>query len=748
MPLVTSNGIDIPFTSSADQLVAESKRVIAELDKISAKTKERRKAMEEAARAEQSSLGKSRSSWTELNSAVMLGKQAVEAVKKAYSFAREGAQIDFLQGKFDNLSRSIGTTSATLMGDLRDATKGTLSDMELMASVTDLVGLGLANSHDEAVRLAKVSAGLGMNMNQLVLTLTNMTTMRFDALNVRVDGFKDKVKALEDQGYSADAAFKEAFLQQAEAQLLTVGNAADSALGSFMKLEAAGKNISDSLKDMAGDALAEDVGRLAWQLTNVKDIAETMVNLRKGGAGGRFFGLLDMQDLQIAAEARVELLDQRAALENLKDEYPGAAQAVDNMGVSLEDAEQTAKEYAEQLKVISDENKEFIGTLEKVAGNLDKYKEGLAEADAKLAAGDITTKEHAATVAALAGQYEEASKRIVASLLEMKYMADGTFTDEEMVQYMLGLEKLGLITEEDRQATLALYQEATNLHTELGAGAQPMNMYDTMLERLGGRSEDAREEFISMKESQAELAESLRKDAVPAVGALNVALANIKDQQVYVDIYFREHGGSGATFTAPAIGGGAGYQTGIHLEGAGRAAGGPLADGWTVVGDAPGGRWTPYTEVVAPWGYVYDAKTSKAMKDSGMLDGAMALAGGGSVGGRSPVTGSGRAGSGSTGGRNPKTNPGTAPRSSGQTSGTLTGAQAEADAQETAALLAPELEQASNTAAAIGASQQMTARQQNDLIAETNELLRTLIAKTPGATDMARANTAAQSKFS
>ena len=80
-------------------------------------------------------------------------------------------------------------------------------------------------------------------MNQLVLTLTNQTTMRFDALGVSVADFDEKVKALEESGLSAQDAFTEAFLQQAEEQIEKVGSAADTTMGNFMQLEAAVKTF-------------------------------------------------------------------------------------------------------------------------------------------------------------------------------------------------------------------------------------------------------------------------------------------------------------------------------------------------------------------------------------------------------------------------------------------------------------------------------------------------------------------------
>jgi hypothetical protein len=211
-------------------------------------------------------------SWTEMNQMFTLveGKlrQVYQAFKKTYEFAREGAELEFTIGKFDRLSESIGTTTDALLKDLKEATDGTMSDMELMGAATDFMTLGLAKSHDEVVRLSTVSSQLGMDMNQLVLTLTNQTTMRFDALGVAVDGFDEKVKALKDSGMDANAAFTEAFLQQAEEQIAKVGSVTDETLGSFMRFEAAIDNLATKAKMNAAPAM-EDLIKVMTDGINV-----------------------------------------------------------------------------------------------------------------------------------------------------------------------------------------------------------------------------------------------------------------------------------------------------------------------------------------------------------------------------------------------------------------------------------------------------------------------------------------------
>lgn len=190
---------------------------------------------------------------------------AVIAAKKAIDFAKEGAELEFMRGKFDRLAMSVDTTSEALVKDLRNATRGTLSDAKLMASATDFMSLGLAKTRDEVVRLTRVAGALGMDMNQLVLTLTNQTTMRFDQLGVAVDGFDERVKKLKETGMDANAAFTEAFLQQAEDQIKKVGDIADTNAGKIMQLEATLANLGDTAKLAAAPAL----GALAVELNRV-----------------------------------------------------------------------------------------------------------------------------------------------------------------------------------------------------------------------------------------------------------------------------------------------------------------------------------------------------------------------------------------------------------------------------------------------------------------------------------------------
>ena len=221
------------------------------------------------------------------------------ALKEFYETAKEGAQLEYARTKFDNLAESIGIVSDALLVDLREATRGTVSDAELVAGAANFMALGLADTHDEVVRLTRVAGALGMNMNQLVLTLTNKTTMRFDQLGVAVEGFDEKVKALEATGLSAQEAFTEAFLQQAEEQIQRVGDISETSAGKIMQMESAFKNLGDAIKlSMADtmDVFAPAMATLANNITNNVKIGDEFTNVINGLRNAQKYGLIDADE--------------------------------------------------------------------------------------------------------------------------------------------------------------------------------------------------------------------------------------------------------------------------------------------------------------------------------------------------------------------------------------------------------------------------------------------------------------------
>lgn len=224
---------------------------------------------------------------------VGFGTVAVGA-KAAFSALESGVELGETQRKFDRLAVSIGTTGEALRTDLSAGVKGLMTDAEQMALATDLMTLGLAKTHEEASRLTTVAAKLGMNMSQLVLTLTNQTTMRFDTLGVQVDGFDEKVRKLEQTGMSADEAFKWAFIEQAEQQVARVGDRSDTTAGQLDQLKVAATNAQNTFKQsFASSAISQlnSVSGAALDSAAAADYAAerwgNFLGMLAGGAGLR-----------------------------------------------------------------------------------------------------------------------------------------------------------------------------------------------------------------------------------------------------------------------------------------------------------------------------------------------------------------------------------------------------------------------------------------------------------------------------
>jgi hypothetical protein len=234
------------------------------------------------------------------------------AAQQAYATLRAGAELQTTTERFGKLAASIGTTADVMLGKLREATKGMISDAELMASASGIVSLKLADNEEQVVRLATVVGTLGWDMQQVILTFANLSTMRLDALGLSVDEVKQKQKELMDQGMSSAAAFKEAVIQAGEARL-DVGGVSE-AEQAFKQAEAAVTNFKNAILESTIATLAqagafESLAATANSIQLATDFRGELAALREEGAitTVEWLGLLNTLSQSGAAAAEVEL---------------------------------------------------------------------------------------------------------------------------------------------------------------------------------------------------------------------------------------------------------------------------------------------------------------------------------------------------------------------------------------------------------------------------------------------------------
>lgn len=403
------------------------------------------------------------------------------AIGKTYEIAKEGAELEYAEDRFNNLAIAAGTAADVLLGDMREATKGMMSDAELVASGADLMALGLAKSHDEVVRLTSVAGALKMNMNQLVLTLTNQTTMRFDALGVSVDGFQEKVKALEAAGLSANDAFKEAFLQQAEEQILKVGSAADSSIGAFQRMEAAQANYFNQLKqDLAeagtwwanywenyyNDRISEKAYKTLIEHAKTLGIDTTAVDQAVRASDDYYRvtaigidqnkALIDGLSKQVSAQEEMNAMRSRGT--NANYEYSASEKQV------AESIAYVRSELQQQADNITTLDSTYKGIID--LGY--KYSDTLAEINAKQAEYDAMPgwkkasedgKQLLSDIEALKGSMKDLANQVTLDMFQAT-IAIGGVTEAELAAYMQMAIDMGLMSEEGAQAALDAYGNA------------------------------------------------------------------------------------------------------------------------------------------------------------------------------------------------------------------------------------------------------------------------------------------------
>jgi hypothetical protein len=234
------------------------------------------------------------------------------AAQQAYATLRAGAELQTTTERFGKLAASIGTTADVMLGKLREATKGMISDAELMAASSEIMSLKLADTEEQVLRLATVSGTLGWDMRQVVLTFANLSTMRLDALGLSVDEVKQKQKELMDQGMSTAAAFKEAVIQAGEARL-DVGGVSESEQA-FKQAEAAVTNFKNAVLESTIATLSqagafESLAATANSIQLATDFRAEIGALREEGAitTVEWLKLLNTLSQSGAAAAEVEL---------------------------------------------------------------------------------------------------------------------------------------------------------------------------------------------------------------------------------------------------------------------------------------------------------------------------------------------------------------------------------------------------------------------------------------------------------
>lgn len=204
---------------------------------------------------------------------------AALTAKKAYELIGEGADLIRAEDQFGRLAASIESTADVMLGKLKEATGGLVSDAELVNSATQIMSLGLQNTEDGVVRLAAVSGKLGWDMGTVILTMANNSKMRLDALGLSIEDVDAKTEKFIAQGMSMDQAFDMAVIEAGEAKVELLGDAADTTAGQLKIFETGVKNAQDEFKISLVEGFADGLSDIA---ANAQDAGREMEIAAKG----------------------------------------------------------------------------------------------------------------------------------------------------------------------------------------------------------------------------------------------------------------------------------------------------------------------------------------------------------------------------------------------------------------------------------------------------------------------------------
>lgn len=173
------------------------------------------------------------------------------------SLAMDAAAIEPVRIGFTNLAASIGETADSMLVELRGATRGMISDAELMQAGSKLMAMGLAGSKEEAAKLTEMATRLGMAMGEeagpaienFTLMLANQSIPRLDSFGIASTAVRARIEELQaaTEGMSREEAFMIAVMEQGDVALAKIGDTGGTAQEGILRFQASMANLKDNI---------------------------------------------------------------------------------------------------------------------------------------------------------------------------------------------------------------------------------------------------------------------------------------------------------------------------------------------------------------------------------------------------------------------------------------------------------------------------------------------------------------------
>lgn len=615
--MTTIATLGVKLVAETNQFRREMRSVPKDLDAASASArnaKQNVQGMGEQSKRSTASIGQFTASIGTAAAALGTVTAAAYTAKKAFDFSKEGAQIQRLEEAGGNFARSMGADFMEMRDAIVEASNDTITRFDAMQSASRAMALGVTTDAGQMADLMEVARFrarlMGMDTTQafddIVTGIGRTSPKILDNLGIVFDAQSTYSTYAESVGKAVEQLTEaekiQALLTQTIAtgkdQIEAAGGVTEDAAEGYEQLEVAWADLTDSGKILLADVLGPSVKRtadLTRAIADGDDVLRTYLEAWTDWSG-------------IGREAVRSTYEYRDAVEDL--------------GFTIDFTGQVLDQYGNRVQMLPDEIVAMAKAQEASTLRWQAAADAYLEADA--AAGQVKQ-----TLEGVEDIAERAAAAAGGPLSEFEAVVRVSSTGVEETE-----ERLGNIV-----STLERMQELQGL--QMG-GTEPVteNVDPSQFEGVGQKlagliSEDTFTNFGKLDDAVLDAANAVKNELNPgleatAEGAGTAAeaaapmftdpLADVRSiKQTVADL-----DGSSATVFID-------YVSSGNVPADRRATGGPVGEGWTLTGER--GR-----ELISPWGWVYDAQTTRKLLDSGLMpeaERAIAgpIAGGGSSGG-------------------------------------------------------------------------------------------------------------------
>lgn len=199
------------------------------------------------------------------------------AAKAAYQLAELGAQSLRTKAAFEAISGGAGEAAARLDA-MRDATRGALSEQQMMASANKLMQMGLADSAAELKQVTTMAVRLGTAMGrdaatsieEFALLLANQSIPRLDTFGISAGRVRERMAELQSEtnGMTREAAFMQATMEIGSEAMARLGDSTGDAALQFERMSAQLKDTKAKFGELLAQGLAPVLEGM-YELLNV-----------------------------------------------------------------------------------------------------------------------------------------------------------------------------------------------------------------------------------------------------------------------------------------------------------------------------------------------------------------------------------------------------------------------------------------------------------------------------------------------